>query len=75
MTESSFKVGMLVRVKDDTLHESNPYSGQNCRYVKDHGYLHMVISNDEDGLKFKSVSTGHEHRFFFDDEVEGHDDD
>lgn len=72
---SDFKVGMLVRVRDNALDESVPYSDHNRRYVKDHGYLHMVISNDEDGLKFKSVSTGHEHRFFFDDEVEGHDDD
>lgn len=67
-------IGTLVRVRDIALAESEPYSGQNREYVAEHGYLHIVISDDADGLKFKSIATGQEHRFFFDDEVEEHDD-
>jgi len=68
-------IGTLVRVRDIALAEGQQYSEPNRRFVESHGYLHVVLSNDDDLQMFKSLASGYEHSFFFDDEVEEQPDD
>lgn len=64
-------VGTLVRVCDEAFDLEMGYGATNRRFVAEHGYLHIILRHTEGGrIVFKSLSTGHEHMFFFPDELE-----
>lgn len=62
-------IGTLVRPTDEALN-SDFYGYNNQRFVSEHGLLHVVIADGENFQRLKSLATGHEHTFFFLDELE-----
>lgn len=62
-------IGTLVRPTDAALN-SDSYGLNNQRFVSEHGLLHVVIADGDNFQNLKSLATGHEHRFFFRDELE-----
>lgn len=65
------KPGALVRPTSAALN-SLAYGHNNQQFISKHGLLHVVIAapEGERQLRLKSLASGHEHRFFFRDEVE-----
>jgi len=61
-------VGTLVRVRDDAL-AGEGYAEKNRQFVEKHGYLHFVVGSSSN-KRFRSLSTGRKHAFFFPDEIE-----
>jgi hypothetical protein len=64
-------VGTLMRVRDDALDTGTPNGRVNAKFVRTHGYLHVVMDHSSwDTLILKSLTSGEEHEFFYDDEIE-----